>query len=601
MDNRLNEVTWNIKEILNIVKSYNVRNDKILCSNLEKLRELISQIKENDSLSKESLLEFCQRSELVYSKIDGIMTYFNLLSVVDINRDEYTSLGAKFQSEYNSIIDEIKLNESIIINTLKDNSDLFLAVELKNYDFYLKKLLEIDNYQFDTKMEQMIRLKDEYGFFEWSKLQKRILDSKKFQIKFNDEENDHEYDFNGIVALRNDKDSEKRKLSITQGMKQLINDKEIYATCLRSIFSNHYIMSKERKYNNILDQSLFEDQISPKLLDEIIEEIKRNKDIFQESLKLKASNFGSDRLKGEDLWASLPIKSNIDLPWDNAVNIVNQSLKKFDYEFSEHFNYFLRNNLIDAKPRANKTSGAFCGYSPYDKLPYIFLNYRNSFGSLSDLAHEVGHGIHAKYSLDNQTTYNSLFTPIISETASEFVNYLVFSDLTNKVHPEEKKYILLRRILNINTAIFVVAFRHIFEEEIYNSIEKNEYLDTQKIVQLYKKSRLSIFGDAVEFYPEQFYDWIWTAHFYFTRSPYNNYQYILAELLVLSLINIYNNNDKKKFVENYKCLLKLGNSVSSRDALLKTFSIDINDINFWKRGFNYLSELFNETKTSFDN
>ena len=46
-------------------------------------------------------------------------------------------------------------------------------------------------------------------------------------------------------------------------------------------------------------------------------------------------------------------------------------------------------------------SGAYC-LSIYGNHPYVLLNYNNSLGSVSTLAHELGHAVYEYMSSKNQ-------------------------------------------------------------------------------------------------------------------------------------------------------------------------------------------------------
>ena len=144
---------------------------------------------------------------------------------------------------------------------------------------------------------------------------------------------------------------------------------------------------------------------------------------------------------------------------------------------------------------------------------------------------------------------------------------------------------------------FEVGSRTTFEKSLYDAIEAGEYLDAEKISDLFVKSRKKFFGGAIEFLPEQRYDWVWKPHYYRTDLRYYNYPYYYAELLVMALYNKYK-KEGKAFIPKFKELLSAGGSKSSLE-LGKAIGIDLESKEFWQQGIKEFEALLTEAKQLF--
>ncbi len=131
---------------------------------------------------------------------------------------------------------------------------------------------------------------------------------------------------------------------------------------------------------------------------------------------------------------------------------------------------------------------------------------------------------------------------------------------------------------------FQVTARVWFEQALYKSILKDEYLDYKTICSHWTKSRDRIYGDAVSWFPEMEAEWTMKPHYYMANYRFYNYPYVYAQMFVYTLYERYL-EEGKAFVPKLVKALSAGSSVSPLE-IGKIVGLDVANPSFWMGGLN---------------
>jgi oligoendopeptidase F len=101
-----------------------------------------------------------------------------------------------------------------------------------------------------------------------------------------------------------------------------------------------------------------------------------------------------------------------------------------------------------------------------------------------------------------------------------------------------------------------------------------------------------MYGEAVDFLPEQ--KWYWAAIPHFIHTRFYCYAYTFGALLVLSLFKRYE-EEGQDFVPRYVRLLEAGGSQAPED-LTRQMGFDVRQPSFWEGGFAVLKQLLEELR-----
>ena len=275
------------------------------------------------------------------------------------------------------------------------------------------------------------------------------------------------------------------------------------------------------------------------------------------------------------------------IPWESCVNIVVGTLLKFNPALAAIYLPVINENLVHALPQKGKDTGAFCIRGP---KPYIFLNYREDFDSVTTFAHESGHAVHHIVSHENAGILNDSTTIALSEIASEFNEKLVFNEFLSVPELSNKDRLNLlidsvnRQIATIHRQI---AFSK-FELRVYRERQKGE-LSEDTITQIYTEEMERYLGFPLD--DDAKFGWMAIPHIF--NSPFYVRHYAFAGLVVNKLWQIYTQQSIDNFADLYANMLA-NTGIEDIDALFEPFELDITTPDFWSSAIDPISAEIDE-------
>ncbi len=462
---------------------------------------------------------------------------------------------------------------------------------LQNYHHYLKQVQEITSHQLTPIEEQLIIEKDLYGVKAWSDLQSKWSSIREFEIDINGKKEVFHIGERTKYAMNENRNVRKQALELIST--DCVKNGEIYAYALRNICSDWVAICKRRKYAKPIDESLFYNEIDQIILDNMFSVIERNIPLYRKILKIRAKLLGLPKLAPYDTIAPISGMKAIKYSWQDAQKLILTSFSKFDREFMDIAKDMFDRNHIDATSRKGKTAGAFCSSWYAGKSSFILQSFNEDIESVTTTAHELGHAIHSYLMYKEQTIINCGYPSTAAETASFFGELLLIEQLLNKVETKEEKIdILLKLVSRIGHVIFGLTPMYWFELELYNAIERGEYLDYSTITNYWVTARDKIYGEEIEWFEESNSSWCLVPHYYMVNNRFYNYPYIFAQLFVYALYQQYL-KEKETFIPKFKKILSAGGSLPL-NQLGEIMGLDITKPEFWELGMKQFEYFVNE-------
>ena len=127
-----------------------------------------------------------------------------------------------------------------------------------------------------------------------------------------------------------------------------------------------------------------------------------------------------------------------------------------------------------------------------------------------------------------------------------------------------------------------------WEEECHR-LGATRTLSAKEMSDLWDRYVNEVYGDVVDFLPEQSWNWATIPHFLDSRVFYC-YAYSFGMLFVLGLYQKYLEMDAEQFIPKFKAILEAGGSKFPVD-LAQSVDLDISKPEFWQAGFDYLKLL----------
>ena len=251
-----------------------------------------------------------------------------------------------------------------------------------------------------------------------------------------------------------------------------------------SIKQNVFTM-RARNFQSSLEATLFNGDVPVEMFYNLLEIFKKNLPLWHRYWKVRRKALGVKTLHPYDVWAPLTTKKH-EVSFEQAVDWICEGLAPMGEEYVGVMRQgCLQDRWVDWAPNAGKRQGAFSTRVPSDTHPFIMMSYTGSVGSMSTLAHELGHSMHAYYASRAQPMFYYLYPSIVAETASNFNQAMARAHLLES-HPGKSFQIALleEAMSNFHRYFFVMPTLARFELETHQRVETGQALTADAMNEL---------------------------------------------------------------------------------------------------------------------
>lgn len=340
--------------------------------------------------------------------------------------------------------------------------------------------------------------------------------------------------------------------------------------------------SKLRKYNNLLEHCLNDEEIPEIVFQNNIKYVNKNINILQEYIKQLAKTTKIENFAYYDLFLDKKINGKVSLI--KGKEIMLSALKPLGTEYVNLVKNKLEDKSIDYLPNQNKRSGAYCS-DTYGAKTLILMNWNDDFNSLSTLCHEMGHCINAEYynlAQPEEKAGITIFAAEIASTVNEILlnQHMLKHSKTNK----EKQYYLKEFLNDVRTTIFRQTLFSEFELYAHSAVENETPLAYTDLNKKYYELNKKYYGKSCILPKNLQYEWSRIPHFY---HPYYVYCYSTG---LITAINIASNilNDSS-YVNSYIKFLKNGTS-QPPVQILKEIGVNLIDGSAFEKAFKFIQK-----------
>ncbi|PCJ59201.1 MAG: oligoendopeptidase F [Planctomycetota bacterium] len=523
----------------------------------------------NDSPDK--LAEFFQLKFNLSEEIEQLHYYAMLKNSEDVGSSLYQGFNARIMSlyaDYSFLMSFVK-PELMKIDP-KRFQELIESDVLKQFRFTLEEYERYRNHVLSEEQEEILS-----RFSEINNLSQKVFtalvnaDIKFESVNINQEE---QLLSNGsFIRFQSSPDREIRKQSIENFYKQFSLHKNTLAETLAGSVKVDVNSAKIRNYPSALEASLFRDNISVEVYDNLINTVHEHLPSLKKYYELRKSVLKIDELHTYDLKAPLISDINSHYTFMEAVDLCLNSLTILGDEYVQTLKKGLLNGWVDKYENDGKRQGAFSAGS-YRGDPYILLNYQEDvFDSVFTLIHEAGHSMHSHYSVKNNPFQEYQYTIFVAEVASTFNEDLLFHQLMNTCEDENMKtYLLNKKASDMIGTIFRQTMFAEFEKEIHLIEENHQPLTVETFRSVYKKLLERYFSGVLKIDEYIDLECLRIPHFY---NAFYVYKYATGLSAAMALSEQVRNGGEDE-LRQYKSFLSSGGSQHPLDQL-KNASVDM--------------------------
>ncbi len=534
---------------------------------LEKIKKMQGTITQD----ADTLYTFLELEDKLSLNIEQIYVYSYLLHY----SDQTAELGKKYKEKAD------KLDEKIVCETAFVNSELLsvsydyikmLIAQNKNlekYRFNLEKIFRYKKHTLSKEEEQIISLASSaFGTPDNAfsaldnadaKFGSIVIDGKKIQITHSN-----------FVKLMTSKNRDLRRKVFNKYYNFFVTHNETISQLYKGQVKEDTFASKVRKFNSPLEQSMFNDNISPEVYTNLINTIHSNLKPMYEYLDFRKKYLKLDSIHMYDLYTDLVEGTPREFTFAEAKQTILEALKPLGSKYINDLSKAFTERWIDKYPNDGKRSGAY-QWGSYGVDPYVSVNFEGTEDSVSTLAHELGHAMHSYYSDTTQPHIYAQYPIFLAEIASTVNEVLLNEYLINHAKDDNEKLLYITSFLDkFRTTVYRQTMFAEFEMIIHNKELNGEPITNKILNETYYKLNKLYYGKDVKSDKLIQYEWSRIPHFYTSFYVYKYATGFCAALSIASDILSGKEGACAKYLE----FLKSGSSKYPLD-ILKSCNVDM--------------------------
>ncbi|MEC3792871.1 oligoendopeptidase F [Clostridioides difficile] len=582
-----------------IEEKYKWKIDKMYSSkeeiekDISKVKNLIQEVNEYKgklSESKENLYKVLNISENASRIVQNLYVYTHMKQHEDtrINdnqgratKTEMLSTDLGVATSY--IVPEIlAIEENKLSEYLKDE-------KLSFYTKYIKDILRDKPHTLSEREEEILAATSELSTIPENVYDMLAYADMEFPEIEDEEGNKVKLSHSNYSLFIKSKNSRVRKDAFEGEFSTYEKYKNTFASTLYGGIKSEIFYAKTRKYNSAIEASLFSDDVSLDVYNNLISAIDKSIPNLNKYVELKKKFLGLNEIHMYDLYVPLTDKFDMDIPYDKAQDIILEALKPLGEEYLKVIKSAFDEGWIDVYDNEGKKGGAY-SWGSYDSHPYILMSYKNDLNSLFTLIHELGHSVHSHYSRTSQPFLYSDYKIFVAEVASTLnelllINYL----LENSKSKDETIYLLNYYLEQFRTTVHRQTMFAEFEKIVHQRVESGEPLTADEFTNIYYKLNEKYYGKSAIVDKQIGIEWARIPHFY---SNFYVYKYATG-FSAASALSQQILSEGSTAVDRYINFLKSGGSEYPLEQL-KSAGVDMTKKESIEEALNVFAELVNK-------
>ncbi|MDR1774536.1 MAG: oligoendopeptidase F [Clostridioides sp.] len=540
----------------NLTKMYSSKDD--IEKDIELVKELgkkIETFKGRLKEGKETFLEVLKLYEKSSRIFQNLYVYSHMKQHEDTRVGENQGLATRTEmleaensTSTSFIVPEIlELDDEILINYKQDK-------EISFYNKFLDDITRMKPHTLGQKEEEILAATSEivnvsenvYDMLCYADMKfPEITDEKGEKVRITPSNY-------SIYIMSNDR--RVRKEAFEAEFQSYKAYKNTFASTLYGAIKSEIFYSKIRNYESARQASLFADDISLEVYDNLIDAVDQNIATLNKYVDIKKNLLGLEKINMYDLYAPVVSDFEMKITYEEAQEIILKALEPMGNDYLSVIKEAFSQNWIDVYENEGKKSGAY-SWGSYDSNPYILMNYNDDLNSMFTLIHELGHSVHSYYSKKNQPYiyYNyKIFVAEVASTVNEqlLINYL----LKNSKSKQEKMYLLNYYLEQFRTTVFRQTMFAEFEKIVHSRVEAGQPITADDFTSIYYDLNKKYYGTSTVVDDLIGFEWARIPHFY---SNFYVYKYATGFSAASYLSNKILSNDKQS-IDKYLNFLKSG-------------------------------------------
>jgi oligoendopeptidase F len=304
-----------------------------------------------------------------------------------------------------------------------------------------------------------------------------------------------------LGAYAHHADREVRRAAFEASSDAYLALKNTFAANYAGSVKQDVFRARVRGYRSALEAALAPEAIPQEVFFNLLDTVWRNLPVWQRYFRVRARLLGVEQAHAWDITeaplqrAGAPPQRVIS--WDEGVELIAAALAPLGEEYVGIIRQGIRDRWVDAVPNAGKVGGAFSSGMP-GHHPFILMSWHDELGSVSTLAHELGHSLHSYYAWQTQPPIYADYSMFAAEVASNMHQALMGAYLLETVDdPEFLITAIEERMGNNLRYLFTMPLLAKFEIDCHQRVEWGEALTADGMIATMADLYAEAYGDSV--------------------------------------------------------------------------------------------------------
>ncbi|MDO5403106.1 MAG: oligoendopeptidase F [Eubacteriales bacterium] len=561
-----NQYKWAVNDLYSSDEKWELDYEKAL-----RLAEEPCIYKDRMSESEEIFYSALRESEDTDFLIENVYVYAFMKYYEDTTNPKYQEISGRAQTvmvklseKYSFMVPEILAMDKEIIDSFLKNP------KISHYRHMLMDILAKKEHSLSQKEEALLAKAGNMSDVAKDVFSKFNNSDVKFGVIKDEQGREVELSHGNYAVFMESNDRQVRK----DAFEALYRQYEKYANTLAAAYYGNVkqamFFAEARNFGSTLEMYLSGSFIPVDVYKNLIETVNKNLGFMHEYVSLRKKELGVEKLHFYDIYAPMVKDVKMEIPYENAKEIVLDALKPFGADYVNQVRKGYESGWVDVYENTGKRNGAF-SWGAYGTHPYIFLNYTGTLNDVFTLIHETGHAMHTWYSNNNQDyTYAGyrIFVAEVASTCNEAV--LIKYMLDRCTDSRERKYLINHYLEQFKGTLFRQTMFAEFEMETHRLAEEGRILNAELLNDVYRKLNEKYFGADMVIDEKIALEWSRIPHFY---TPFYVYQYATGFSAAIAIAARIINKDEETLA-GYKKFLAGGSSLHPIE-LLKLCGIDM--------------------------
>jgi oligoendopeptidase F len=587
------ELTWNLDDLFVSEQAWEAEL-AVIERNVTKIEDFKGTL----HTSSKNLLNCLLAQEQLLMKMVKASTYASLKQSADGTDPVNQANSAKLTALRTKMIASLSFINSEILSLEEGTLEKYLQAEpeLKPFKKDLLELLKTKKHRLSPETEEVLAALGEvhgapYTVYSMAKLADMdfspIADVEGNELPVSFVLFENRYEFSA--------DTDTRRKAYDSFISTLKQYKNTIAAAYSAEVKKQVTLSRLRNYPSVEEMLLEPHQVTLEMynnqIDIIFKELAPHMRRFA-GLKKKA--LGLDVMRFCDLKAPLDPDFNPETSYQEASQLILESLKVMGPEYSDIIEKGFKNRWVDLADNIGKSTGAFCS-SPYGAHPYILVTWQDNMRGCFTLAHEFGHAGHFYLANKNQRIMNVRPSMYFIEAPSTMNELLLGQHLlANNEDKQMRRWVVLQLLGTYYHNFVTHLLEAEYQRRVYALAEDGKALTANKLSEVTRDVLSEFWGDTVEIDEGASLTWMRQPHYYMGLYPYTYSAGLTASTAVAQLIQ----EEGQPAVDRWLEVLRAGGTMKPLE-LLKHAGVDMSTPDPVRKAVAYVGSLIDELEKSY--